>query len=164
MVKSPASMSSELSAWNGGNGIDLKSWVECVGDFKLAVGYSTIFWPKFVLFEDYILREGFDLQSLSDFEKANRGDKAAVEWVMNHTHIADIHCNDRENLSVDKIVLLGNTLREIHEAKPRLEFPDRPCVVEFYEPDDRKNLMEFQLSFWQKKHEKNNSDWNEVRH
>jgi len=154
MVKSPESMTSELSAWNGGNGIDLKSWVQCMCDFKLAVGYSTVFWPKFVLFEDYILLEGFDLEALRGFERANRGDKAAVEWVMNHCHIADIHCGDRDNLSEDKIVLLGNTLKEIHLAKLLWQFPDRPCVVEFHEPDDRKNLMEFQLSFWQKKHEK----------
>ena len=99
-------MISELSAWNNGKGIDLESWIGCSGDFKLAVGYSTIFWPKFVLFEDYILREGFSLESLRDFEKGRAGNKASVEGVMNHLHIADIHCNDRENVSEDKMAFL----------------------------------------------------------
>jgi hypothetical protein len=152
----PASMMPELPAWNDGKGIDLKSWIGCSGDFKLAVGYSTIFWPQFVLFEDYILREGFNLTTLRDFEKDRPGGKASVEWVMNHLHLADIHLNDRANLSEDKILLLGNTLKEIYEIKLRSQFPDRPCVVEFFEPEDRTKLIEFQLSFWQKKHEQKN--------
>jgi hypothetical protein len=154
MVKLPASMVSELSAWNNGGGIDLESWIECSGNIKLAIGYSTIFWPKFVLFEDYILREGFNLESLRGFEKDKSDNKAYVEWVMNHLHILDIHCGDRENVSEDEVVFLGNILKEIYEVKLRLQFPDRPCVVDFCEPEDRKNLIEFQLSFWQKKHEK----------
>ena len=75
---------------------------------------------------------------------------------MNHLHLADIHLNDRANLSEDKILLLGNTLKEIYEIKLRSQFPDRPCVVEFFEPEDRTKLIEFQLSFWQKKHEQKN--------
>ena len=50
-------------------------------------------------------------------------------------------------------MFLGQVLKEIWEVKLRWQFPDRPCVVEFYEPEDRTNLIEFQLSFWQKKHE-----------
>ena len=152
VIQTPASMVSELSAWNNGNGIDLESWIGCCGDFKLAVGYATLFWPAFVLFEDYILREGFHLESLQGFEKSRDGNKASVEWVMNHLHIADIHINDRENVSVDKIVFVGRILKEIYEMKLRAQFPDRPCEVEFHEPDERKNLVEYQLSFWQKKH------------
>ena len=149
-------MISELSAWNNGKGIDLESWIGCSGDFKLAVGYSTIFWPKFVLFEDYILREGFSLESLRGFEKGRGGNKASVEGVMNHLHIADIHCNDRENVSEDKMAFLGSILREVYEAKLSSQFPDRPCVVDFYQPEDGTSLVEYQLSFWQKRHEKEN--------
>ncbi len=145
-------MVSELSTWNNGNGISLESWIESMGDFKLFVGYSTIFWPQFTLFEDYILREEFNIESLRSFENG-RQSKASVEWVMNHLHIADIHCNDQDNMSEDKIVFLGKILKEIYELKLRAQFPDRPCVVEFIEPEDKKNLVEYQLSFWQKKHE-----------
>ena len=44
-------MLAELSAWNDGKGIDLESWVSSSGNFRLAVGYSTVFWPRFMLFE-----------------------------------------------------------------------------------------------------------------
>jgi len=132
-------MISELSGWNNGNGITLESWIGINGAFKLAAGYATIFWPTFVLFEDYILREGFHLESLRGFEKSRKDNKASVERVMNHLHIADIHCNDRENVSEDKIVFLGRKLKEIYEMKLRSQFPGRPCEVEFYEPENKKN-------------------------
>jgi len=41
-----------LAAWNNGDGIDLESWVANEGNFSLAVGYASIFWPAFTLFED----------------------------------------------------------------------------------------------------------------
>ena len=142
----------ELSAWNGGHEIKLESWIECVGSFKQAVGYATIFWPQFVLFEDYILRESFNMESLRGFEKQCTS-RAGVEWVMNHLHITDIHCNDFKSVSEDKILFLGNVLKEIYQAKLASQFPDRPCMVEFHEPEQRTQLIDFQLSFWQKKHE-----------
>jgi len=156
MSQPPASMVEELSAWNNGKGIDLESWIGCEGNFKLAVGYSTIFWPTFNLVEDYIFREGFHLNSLRDFEKKQNGDKKIVEATVNHLHIADIqHCGC-EDISEDKIIYIAKVLREIWEAKLRWQFPDRSFEFEFYEPEDRTKLVEFQLTFWQKKHAKTN--------
>ncbi|HSA77298.1 MAG TPA: hypothetical protein VLG72_00365 [Nitrospirota bacterium] len=37
----------ELSDWNNGKGIDVVSWIGCVGDFQKAIGYSVMFWPHF---------------------------------------------------------------------------------------------------------------------
>ena len=53
----------------------------------------------------------------------------------------------------DKVALLGAVLKEIYEAKLQRVFPDRPCVVEFYVPEDKDDLMQYQISFWQKAHE-----------
>ncbi len=158
MVQPPASMVEELAAWNNGKGIDLESWVVCSGNFKLAIGYSTVFWPKFKLVEDYIFREGFqwDSCSLAEFEKQQNGDKKVVEATANHLHIADIQYFGCEDISEDKIVFLGRILKEIWESKLRSQFPDRPCEVLFFEPEDRKDLIAFELTFWQKKHAKKN--------
>jgi hypothetical protein len=65
-----------------------------------------------------------------------------------------MHPNDEENAAEDIVIYLAKTLKEIYECKLRSQFPDRPCIVELVEPDDRKKLVEFQLSFWQKKHDK----------
>jgi hypothetical protein len=151
-METPESMKSELAAWNNGAGIDIESWVGCEGRFSLAVGYSTVFWPSFTLFERYILREGFSEASLRSFEQNGRG-RQSVEWLMNHLHIADIQYYGCSDASKDKLLLLGNVLKEIYEAKLLWQWPDHPCRVEFYIPDDQDDLMKYQLSFWQKCHE-----------
>jgi len=148
----PESMKDELGAWNNGKGIDLEAWVGWQGNFRLAIGYAPIFWPKFVAFEDFILRDGFSIESLRGFEAREGTTPKAVEWVMNHLHIADIHygCPD---ISRDKLIILGSMFKEIYETKLKHDFPDKPCIVEFYQPDDTDDLIEYQISFWQAKHE-----------
>ena len=152
-MKIPKSMKAELMAWNNSEGINLESWIGCSGSFSLAIGYSTIFWPSFVEYKGYILREGFSKQSLIDFEKQRNGNRKSVEIVMNHFHIADIQYFGCEDISKDKIMPLGKILKEIYEAKLKWQFPDKPCIVSFYQPEDANDLMAYEISFWQKKHE-----------
>ncbi len=80
--------------WNNGAGINVESWIGCEGSFRLAVGYSTIFWPPFVEFERYVLRDGFSVESLRGFEHQCGGDRRQIEAVMNHLHIpvSGAHC------------------------------------------------------------------------
>ncbi len=150
-MNTPESMKAELAAWNNGAGIDLESWIGCEGRFSLAVGYASIFWPAFTLIEGYILPQGVSEGSLRSWEQ-NGGSRQSIECVINHVHIADIHYG-REDVSIDKLLVLGNVLKEIYEAKLSWQFPDRPCTVEFFIPDDPDDLKEYQLSFWQKCHE-----------
>ena len=157
----PESMKEELGAWNNGQGIDLEGWIGCSGNFSLAVGYTTIFCPKFVEFEDYIFQsndsvcEEFE-QYIRGFESQEGSTALSVEWVINHLHIADLQYRGCEDISADKLVILGNSLKEIYEARLAFLFPNKPCVVKFYIPEDPKDYDEYQLSFWQKKHENHN--------
>jgi len=146
-------MKSELAAWNNGAGIEIESWIGCEGNFSLAVGYVSVFWPEFILFDGYILRNGFSEASLQGFAQRQGTNRRSVEWLMNHLHIADIQYYGCKDASKDKLLLLGNVLKEIYEAKLLWQFPDNPCRVEFYIPEDEDDLMEYQLSFWQKCHE-----------
>jgi hypothetical protein len=148
----PESMKAELAAWNNGDGIDLETWIGCEGNFFRAVGYASIFWPAFTLFEGYILPAGVSEEVLRGFEQNGRS-RISVERVMNHLHIADIQHGGCGDISKDKLVLLANVLKEIYEAKLLWQFPDRPCTVEFFIPDDPDDLTEYQLSFCQKCHE-----------
>ena len=145
----PESMRAGLAAWNNGSGIDLESWIGCEGNFSLAVGYATIFWPQFVLFDGYILRKDFSESSLRGFEGESGADRKSVERVMNHLHLDSIQHLGCPDLSKDKLLLLGRVLREIHEAKLAWQFPDRACLVEFYVPPDESDLCQYQISFWQ---------------
>jgi hypothetical protein len=145
----PESMRAELAAWNNGKGIDLRSWTGCEGRFALAVGYASIFWPEFVEFDGYILPKGFSEEHLRGFERREGATRKSVEAVMNHLQIADIQHVGCKDISKDKLLALGNTLREIYEAKLRWQFPDKPCVVVFLVPDDENDLYGYQIEFWQ---------------
>lgn len=45
----------ELSQWNNGAGIDVATWIGCVGRYDHAIGYASIFWPEFVMHDGCIL-------------------------------------------------------------------------------------------------------------
>jgi hypothetical protein len=151
-MDTPESMKAELAAWNNGNGIDLEAWIGCEGKFSLAVGYASIFWPAFTLFKGYILPAGVTEDALHGFER-NGTSRKSIELLMNHLHIAYIQHYGCPDISKDKLLVLGNVLKEIYEAKLQWQFPDRPCTVAFFIPDDPDELMEYQVSFWQKCHE-----------
>ena len=157
IVDIPTSMKEELSLWNNGAGIDLQYWTGCEGRFALAVGYMSIFWPEFVECEGYILPRGFSESRLRAFENQRGSTRKSVEWVINHLHIADIQYFGCRDISKDKILLTGKAHKEIYEAKLKWQFPNMPCVVEFYTPEDEDALVEYQISFWQKRHEPDDS-------
>jgi hypothetical protein len=65
------------------------------GSFASAVGYASIFCPEFVEFENFILR-GPEIKSekvlaIREFQSQEGMTAQAVERVLNHLHIADIH-------------------------------------------------------------------------
>jgi hypothetical protein len=149
----PQDMEKELGDWNNGAGIDLAGWLNAEGNYRLAVGYTTVFWPKFKLLNGYIVPEGTSEESIAGFEQTTASDRRAVEWVLNHVHLIDIHYPDvPTGATPERFVWLGNTLREIYSAKLAWQFPDRPCEVEFLIPEDPNNLDAYQITFWQKAH------------
>ena len=130
-----------------------------MGNFRLAVGYASIFWPKFVEFEKYIFTENefSSEESVRAFESEKGSTPKSVERVMNHLHIAEIQHLGCKDISKDKLIMIGNILKEIYQATLFWLFPGKPCVVEFYQPEDPDDLMEYQISFWQKKHDPSNA-------
>jgi len=138
----------ELKEWNSGAGIDPESWVGCEGNFRLASAYSLIFWPHFIEHEGMIFRGETVPSSLPGFMKSCNGDRKTVEATINHIHILDLHYAGSPDASVERIVFLGNVLKEIYRVKLSAEFPGRNFVVEFYEPPDQ-NLQDYQITFFQ---------------
>jgi len=137
----------ELGEWNNGAGIDPRAWIECVGNYELAAGYSLVFWPRFVRFGDYVFRDGFSEGSVCGFENATGGNPSAVEAVMNHVHIADIHCNASDP-SEAQLRYLGRVLREIHRLKLRSDFPELQFEVVFND-EPGLDAIDYELTFWQ---------------
>src|SRR5215510_2151891 len=121
----------EMRDWNDGAGIDVESWIGCEGSFRMAIGYSTIFWPEFVEFESYVLRAGFSLESLRSFERQCTGDRRQIEAFMNHLHVADIQFHGCEDITHERVVYLGRFLSEIYRAKLAWRFPFKRFEVHF---------------------------------
>lgn len=138
----------EMQAWNNGTGIDPESWVGCEGRIELAIGYSLVFWPRFELIDDYVLREGSTEANLRDWERATTtGDRGAVEATINHWHIVDLHYAGSPATEA-QLRYLGRVLKEIHQVKLRSDFPDRTFVVSFND-EPGLELIDYQLTFWQ---------------
>jgi hypothetical protein len=103
----------ELPSWNDGGGIDAESWIGCVGNYQLAVGYTLIFWPRFVRFDDYVLREGFSIESLRGFERQSGSTRASVEWVMTTNISQTSIATKRRYLKRSSATLVGYSPRFI---------------------------------------------------
>jgi hypothetical protein len=138
----------ELPTWNDGAGIDPESWIACVGSCELATGYSLIFWPSFINFEGYVLREShFSEENLRAWQRSPELDRRAIEAVINHVHLLDIH-NNETPANEAQLRYLGRVLRETLEAKLNRDFPDLSFEVVFNDEPDLE-LIEYEVTFWQ---------------
>jgi hypothetical protein len=142
----PSALIPELPRWNNGAGITAEAWIGCVGTFELAIGYSLVFWPRFVRVDGLVLREGYSPDALRSCRR-HGADPWAVEALINHLHIADLHCNG-EPATEGQLRYLGRLLKEVHEAKLARDFPDLRFTVEF---NDKPGLdpIDYQLTFRQ---------------
>lgn len=140
----------ELKDWNDGRGIDVQSWIGCVGDFQKAIGYSTIFWPRFVEIEGCVLRGGLDLENVQQWLKQCGGNCSAAEATINHLHLEDLHYVGCPDATPERLIYLGRVLKEIYECKLARDFPKRDFVVVFDEPESGRDTTEYILTFYQK--------------
>jgi len=134
----------EIDQWNNGRGIDLEDWIQCEGSFPDAIGYSSIFWPRIVEHNGYVLLCPFGESALADFEKQSIGNRAAVEATMNHRHMELLFQNEVCNRSEERMHYLGETLAQIYRAKLAQQFPEKRFTVEYDRSDDR--LTFFQIN------------------
>ena len=139
----------EAQKWNESSGSAPEDWISCVGSCELAIGYSLIFWPPLVAFDRYVLREGcFSEEGVRDWERATNNDRAAIEGVINHVHLLDIHRNSPVEPTEAQLRYLGRMLRETHAAKLQQDFPDRSFEVVFND-EPGLDLIDYEVTFWQ---------------
>jgi hypothetical protein len=145
----PDALIAELPSWNDGRGgVDARAWVGMMGTYDLAVGYSLVFWPRFVRFEGYVLFEdAFSEANLRAWERTHGDHPHSIEAVLNHLHIADLHGND-ETLTEAQARYLGRTLKAAWTAKLAADFPELEFVVAFNDEPDR-DLLDYEITFWQ---------------
>jgi hypothetical protein len=119
---------------------------------QLAIAFSTLFWPRFVEFDDCVLFEDFSAESFEGFMQQTKGNREAVERVMNHRHLVDLFTtavgDPVEEPTPEQLDYLGNVLRETWQAKLARDFPHLTITVAFdrESPDD---LLEYIVTFYQ---------------
>lgn len=140
----------EIREWNEGGGIRIQDWISCVGSYEHAIGYCTLFWPKFVLHDGCLLRDGFTLENYEGFLVQTNRDKQAVESVMNHFHLTDLFPHKDDSPTKEQLIFLGRVLKEMWQAKVQSEFPELKVTVHFKE----KNIewpLDYMLTVYQER-------------
>lgn len=136
----------ELESW-GDTPTGIEDWINARGDYQLAIGYSRVFWPRIIKFGEYYLVEtSADSESVSHWEQHLGGDKSAVEAMLNHVHMVDLHVNASGHNQA-QLIELGRTLKEIYQAKLAWAFPDEKFEVEFNAAPGQL-AEDYQVTFW----------------
>jgi len=134
----------ELAEWNNGDEIDIENWIDCIGNFKHAIAYSTIFWPDFIEFEDCVFKaQHFNEANVLNWLKHTSGDKQATEKVVNHLHLDDLFPN-AEDTTDEQEEYLANIIKEMWEMKLERDFPNRNFEVILINDE-----FELQITFYQ---------------
>lgn len=120
----------ELKAWNNGRGIDHETWVVIEGRIELALAYSSIFWPEFILFKDCIFRGEMSEKIFDDWYKNCKGNLMSIEATVNHWHLEDTF---KDNVSKEQYLYLGKVLKSMWKANLITRFPDRQITIDFDE-------------------------------
>ena len=150
----------EIKKWQeiNGNQFDAEDWIAIEGNIKLAIGYSFIFWPDLIEYENCVfLKSHFSIETYNQWKKVDYVEYfSQIEYVLNHIHILDLFAEEegkQREVSKDQIIYLGNVLREIYETKLRAQFKDKAFVVTFNGNDQINDLYDYELSFHQLQNE-----------
>jgi len=138
----------ELSDWNNGKGIDIASWIGCVGDFQKAIGYSVMFWPQLEEVEGYIIKASVPNKILQGWIQKYNGNRKAIEAMANHLHIRDLQYYGCPDITPERLAYLGTVLKDIYECKLKCQFSDKNFCVELHEGDSG-NIDGYELTFYQ---------------
>lgn len=124
-----------------------------LGRYAVAIGYLSVFWPEFTEYDGMVFSgDIIDEDGSKNIEKwlaALKGDKQAVESMLNHLHILDVqHPGLWSTATESQIIFIGLYLKEMWAAKLAQDFPTKHFIVELHEGTSD-NLRDYQISFCQ---------------
>ena len=149
-MDAPHDLLPDLKDWNNGRGITPLDWLYSAQvSSELVTTMTALFWPTFVPFEGYVLREGFSEPHVRSWENAAGSSRRMVEATVNTLHIDDLFQphEDWTPLVEARAVRLVGVLASLHRVKLAADFPDRRFEVEVF--DGSQPGGDISLSFWQ---------------
>ena len=78
----------EITRWNNGHGVSISDWIQMMGDYARAVGYSVVFWPSFIEKDGCVFRA--DVTNESQCFKSCNGDRQEIELLKDKMPIKKI--------------------------------------------------------------------------
>ena len=146
---------SDLDDWEAHNGFKIgpDGWLAGMGTFDLAVAFTSLFWPEFVVHDNSVFIGPFTDQRAKNYlswQASASSDKRETEKVMNHQHLLDLFANQDPKPTREQILYLGRTLKDMWQLKLNRDFPERVMVVFFCE-DVSDDLMDYEITFWQER-------------
>ena len=122
----------ELASWNEGKGIDVVSWLGCIGRYDHAIAYAALFWPEFVVHDECIFFDVPEERNYREWMENLNGDRTQVEQMLNHRHIADLFYNSEFKPSDEVLKYIGQLLFEMWTCKLKRDFPQAKIQVALY--------------------------------
>lgn len=147
----------DLADWRKLNGKDfsIEDWLVGEGNVKFAIGYSILFWPEFIEYDDCIIfKNHFDKNNFENWKNTDYiKNYAQIESVLNHIHILDLFGTDekKDEVNYEQILFLGNKLCEIYSSKLKIEFPNKEFIFDFNGNENLTAYDEYEVTFYQKK-------------
>ncbi len=133
----PTDLLPELTAWDHGKGVDPLSYLYTIAKSDAAVVYSSLFWPTFVVFDGYVIRDDVSVQLVRDWKKGSAATRQQVEAAVNYLGIGDLFMNEEPSeLLEQRIAFLGQAVAEIYKAKLARDFPERRFIVSVIDEED----------------------------
>jgi len=133
----------ELKEWNNGKGIDHECWIGIEGKIEYALAYTSIFWPKFVLFKDCIFIEDINNDEFESWHKNCNGNLKSVEATINHRHIDDWF--DSKSTK-EQMEYFAGVLKDMWETKLIKQFPCKQVTVDLSEDMGKYTITVYQES------------------
>jgi hypothetical protein len=140
----------ELPVWNGGKGISLDDWANCTATPEQLIGASRILWPEFIEYDGCVFDAArFGAPNYEAWFKSTKGNRGAIERVVNHVHIVDLFGSDEVQPSYAQVVYLENVIAQMLRAKLALDFPGRHFTVSIASTTEQDDLTDHEVTFWQ---------------
>ena len=141
----PKELLPELQEWKGGSSVPAEDWIWMTGRADHALGYCSLLWPDFVVFEGYVLRVPTDIDRLRGWENGGRS-RSQVETAMNVFFLENAFSDERKDggLYDAQMTHLAAMMVDMLDAKLRRDFPDKSFSAFVIDEDE-----DFGVSFHQ---------------
>lgn len=141
----------ELKKWDNDPNKAFHKWLCCIGNLEHAIGYSQLFWPNFIEYQNCVfLEQNFTKDAFNEWNTTLKNNLTNVESTLNHIHLSEAFGNPDMSSNERQLYFLGNLLFEMWKCKLRLNFPKKTFIIDFTK-GSKDNLLNFQITFHTKR-------------